>query len=112
MSGIELLLEGLEADAAIGIEERFAVLAEVQVGVDDRLDGADDLLGAESGADDVADRGVLVGAAAEGDLVELLAVLIDAQDADMAHMMMTAGIDAAGDLDLQLADIEEARQVG
>src|SRR5262245_28886592 len=102
MSGIELLLEGLEADAAIGIEERFAVLAEVQVGVDDRLDGADHLVDAERGADDIADRGVLVGAAAQSDLVEFLAVLIDAQDADMAHMMMAASIDAARDLDLQL----------
>ena len=57
-------------------------------------------------------RGVLVGAAAERDLVEFLAVLVDAQDADMADMVMAAGIDAAGDLDLQLADILQARQIG
>ena len=57
-------------------------------------------------------RGVLVGAAAERDLVEFLAVLVDAENADMADMVMAAGIDAAGDLDLQLADIEQAGQVG
>src|SRR5262245_13519003 len=105
MSGIEGLLERLEADAAIGVEEAFSVLAQLQVGVDNGLDGANNLIGAEGGADDIAERGILVGAAAEGDLVELLAVLIDAQNADMADMVMAAGIDAAGDLDLQFADI-------
>ena len=47
---------------------------------------------------------LLVGAAADGDLVEFLAVLLDAQNADMADMVMAAGIDAAGDVDVQPAD--------
>src|SRR5262245_27467285 len=112
MSGIESLLERLEADAAVGVEETFPVLTQLQVGVDDGLDGADNLIGPEGRADDVADRRVLVGAAAESDLVKLLAVLIDAEDADMAHMVMAAGIDAAGNLDLQFADIEESGKIG
>src|SRR5882724_7308007 len=112
MSGIELLLEGLEADAPIGIEEALAVRAYVEIGVDDGLHRVHHLGGAERRPDDVADGGVLVGAAAEGDLVELGAVLVDAEDADVADMMVAAGIDAAGDLDLQLADVEQLGQVG
>ena len=45
----------------------------------------------------------------QGDLVELLALLIDAQDADVAHVVVAAGVDAAADLDLQLADQFGAR---
>src|SRR5262245_25278010 len=105
MSGIELLLEGLQADAPVGVEEALAVGAYMQVGVDDGLDRAHHFGGAEGRAHDVAERGVLVGAAAERDLIELGAVLVDAEDADVADMVLAAGIDAAGDLDLQLADV-------
>ena len=38
-------------------------------------------------------------------MVELLALLIDAQDTDVAHVVVAAGIDAARDLDLQLAEL-------
>ncbi len=57
------------------------------------------------GADQGAELGLLVGAAADRDLVELLAVLLDAENADVADMMMAAGIDAAGDVDVQPAEI-------
>ena len=59
--------------------------------------------------DQRAERGVLVGAAAERDLIELLAVLLDAENADVADVMMAAGIDAAGNVDVQPAEI--ARQI-
>src|SRR5947199_5878269 len=42
----------------------------------------------------------------------LLAFLVDAEDADMADMVMAAGIDAAGDVDEQLADIVLALEIG
>src|SRR5215470_9973196 len=35
---------------------------------------------------------------------ELLAILFDAENADMADMMMAAGVDAAGDVDMESAD--------
>ena len=35
---------------------------------------------------------------AEGDLIPLAAILIDAQDADIADVVMAAGIDAAGNI--------------
>ena len=70
-----------------------------------RLDRIDHLGGGKALADDVADRGALVARAAERDLVELLALPVDAENADVAGMVVAAGIDAAGDLDLQRADL-------
>src|SRR5512145_3284568 len=58
MSGIELLLEWLEADAAICVEEALVLAAQLQVGIDDGLDGTDNPIGAEGRADDIADRRV------------------------------------------------------
>ena len=57
------------------------------------------------GPDDLADRGVLVGRAAERDLVGLFPCPLEAENADVADVMMAAGVDAAGDLDLQRADL-------
>ena len=105
MSSIELLLEGRLAEAAIGVEEALSVLAPVEIDIEDRLHRIDDALGREGRADDVADAGILVGAAAEGHLIELLAFFVDAENADMADVMMAAGIDAAGNLDAELADL-------
>src|SRR5689334_5013136 len=112
MSGIELLLEWGQAEAAIGVEEALALLAAVEIDIDDRLHRIDDAVGGEGRADDVTNAGVLVGVAAERDLVELLALLVDAEDSDMADMMVAAGVDAAGDLDAELADLALALGIG
>ena len=52
-----------------------------------------------------AELGLLVGAAAERDLVEFLAVLLDAEQADVADVMMAAGVDAAGNVDVQPPEV-------
>ncbi len=57
------------------------------------------------------ERGEAVGRAAEGDLVPLLAVLIDAEDADVPDVVVAAGIHAAGHLDLDLAQVVEVVEV-
>ena len=80
--------------------------------IDHPLHRVGDLMLAEAGAHDLADAGVFRARAAEQELVEFHAFLVDAQDADMAGMMMAAGIDAAGNLDLQFADIVLAVQIG
>src|SRR5882762_7024151 len=67
MSGIEALIERRRADAAIGVEEALAVLAQRDIAVDEPLDGVDDLVARHGGADDRAERGVVAGAAAERD---------------------------------------------
>ena len=48
---------------------------------------------------------ILRARSAEQQLVILGALLVDAQDADVAGMMMAAGVDAAADLELQLAEV-------
>ena len=44
------------------------------------------------------------GVAAQRDLIELATLFLDAQNADVADVVMAAGIDAAGNLDLEIAD--------
>ena len=77
-----------------------------------RFDRIDDLMLAESRAQDFADARVFRARAAELQLVKFDAFLVDAEHADMARVVMAAGIDAAGNLDLQLADFALARDVG
>src|SRR4026208_1414607 len=59
-----------------------------------------------------ADRGALARGAAERDLVELLAFLIEPQNPEVADMMMAAGVDAAGDVDLEGPDLMLAFEIG
>ena len=44
-------------------------------------------------------------------MVEFLALLVDAQNADMTDMMMAAGVNAARDIEAQFADIAQALRV-
>src|SRR5690606_5299370 len=50
MSGIEALLERVDADAAIGVDEAFACLPGAEIGGDDCLDRIDDLVFGEGRA--------------------------------------------------------------
>jgi hypothetical protein len=61
---------------------------------------------------DLADRDIFRSRSAERDLVIFDALLVDAEDADMPGMVMPAGVDAAGDLELQFANIALAGQIG
>src|SRR5690606_19096899 len=63
-SCIETLLEGGEADPAHRVEETLLAVAGVEIGAHDVVDRADDVLGRDGRADDGADRGVALGAAA------------------------------------------------
>ena len=105
------LLEGLGADAPIGVDEALAVTAIVEIGRHHGVDGLDHLVGGHRRPEDRADRRLAeVDVAAQAQLVELDPVLVDAEDADVADVMMAAGIDAARDLDLQVADVVLARE--
>src|SRR5215204_5109926 len=95
-SGIDSLLEGLGADAPISVDEALAVTAIVEIGRDHGVDRLDHLVGRHCRPEDRADRGLAeVDVAAQAQLVELDPVLVDAEDADVADVMMAAGIDAA-----------------
>src|SRR5437868_7313853 len=90
--GIDGLLEGGDARAAEGVQEALAVAALAQVDLDHLLDGLGHLVGRQGRAQHGAERGVLFAGAAQGDLVELLALLIDAQDADVTHVMVAQAL--------------------
>ena len=112
-SAIQHVLEWLGADPPVGLEERLVLVRpQLQIGIDDLLDRVGHLLGGKAGPDDLADRRALGGGAAQRDLVELLALLIEAEDADVADVMVAAGIDAARDVDLEGTDVLLALQVG
>src|SRR5579883_79641 len=94
-SAIQSFLERRQANAPIGLEEAFAVISLSDVDLHDRLDRVDHLVIGEGVADDLADRSILHGRAAQRQLVIFLTLLIDAEDADMADVVMAARIDAA-----------------
>src|SRR6516162_621468 len=98
-SRIDALLEWIDADTRDGVDENLVrPLAQLEIGVGD-------LAVRDRRTQDLAELGPLVGAAADRHLVVFLAVLLDAEDADMPDVMVTAGIDAAGDVDVQPSEI-------
>ena len=62
----------------------------------------------KAGAGAITQRGILVGRTAQCELIELFAAFIDAEYADMADMMVSAGIHAARDVDSQVANVVHA----
>ncbi len=63
----------------------------------------------ESAFEDVSCR--LAGAPANRDLVMLDAFLVDAENADIGGMVTSAGIDAAGNIQAQRADLDASRGI-
>src|SRR5438552_375255 len=109
-SRIDALLEWLDADPLDRFEKNLVrARAQLQIGRHDILDHVRHLGIGNRRADEGAEPGMLVGAAPDGHLEELLAVLLDAEQADMADVMMAAGIDAAGNVDVQPPEI--AREI-
>src|SRR4051812_2915209 len=76
---IDALPERLGTDAPIGVDEALARLPRLEIGRDQRIDRLDHLVGLHRGAEDRAERRPAeVDVAAEAQLVELDAVLVDA----------------------------------
>ena len=86
-------------------EGLLRTLAQFQIGGDDVLDHVGDFGVAHRRANQRAEPGFLVGAPTDSDLIKLLVVLLDAENADVADVMMAAGVDAAGNVDVQPAEI-------
>src|SRR5258708_7859189 len=105
-SRINPLLEGIDADAGDRVDEKLLrPVAQLEIGGGDILDHVGDLPVRHRRTQNLAELGVLVGAAADRHLVIFLAVLLDAENADVPDVMVTAGIDAAGDIDVQPSEI-------
>src|SRR5437667_2063076 len=90
---IHEFLEGFDADAVHHVDEALGVaVAAREVAIDQPLDHVGHLGAGEGRADHLAQRRAharadLALVAADLDLVPLLAVLVDAEDADLADMM-------------------------
>src|SRR5579884_2784059 len=111
-SGIDTLLERLDAGALDRTDEQLLrAVPQVEISGGDVLDHVGDLRVGHRRPDQRAERRILVGLAAERDLIKLLAVLFDAENANMADVMMAAGVDAAGNVDVQPAEIARAVEV-
>src|SRR5208337_1486445 len=109
---IKSLLERSHANPPVGGKKILCrARAELQIGIDDGLDRVDDLLGRKTAPGERADIASLVGGAAERQLIGLRPGLLQSENADMADMMMSAGINAAGNIDLELADVPRPRAI-
>src|SRR5687767_9252872 len=110
---VDALLEGPDAEAAHGVDEALLGGALLDVGGDQLLDHVGHLGRGERGPDHLAERGVAVDALrpADGHLVPLGAVLVDAEDADVADVVMAAGVHAARDVQVELADVMQIIEV-
>src|SRR5579871_3601139 len=111
MQRIGALPEGREPDAADGIDETLLLAAQRAIGLDQSPDGRCNLVLPHRRSEYLTERREAVGRAADADLIPLLAVLIDAEHADVADMVMAAGIHAAGHLDLDLAQVVEIVEI-
>src|SRR5450755_3163021 len=108
---IDALLERAHADAAIGVYEALALVAPLAIDIDDALYGIGHGALRHGGTDHLAQCGEAVHRAAEGDLIPLLAVLLDAENPDVSDVMMAAGIHAAGHLDFDFPKIVEIVEI-
>src|SRR5712692_9195948 len=114
---IHEFLEGLDADAVHHVDEALGVaVAAREVAVDQPLDHVGHFGASERRADHLAQRRGHAGTdlpqvAADLDLVPLLAVLVDAEDADVADVMMAAGVHAARDIEVELADVVQVVEI-
>src|SRR5262245_16396448 len=103
-SAIKSLLERRRTDTIPGVEESLSLVAVGEIGFNDSVDRFRHGFGAEARTNDGADgRGVLR-IAAERDLVEFGDFLVDTEHADIAGMVMAAGVDAARQVQPQRTD--------
>src|SRR5215831_16540299 len=114
---INRFLEGVDADAMHYVDEalRIAVAAR-QIALDELLDHVGDLGPGERRADHLPQRRLDAGSdlalvASDLDLVPLLAVLVDAENSDVPHVVVTAGVHAARDVHVDLADIVQIVEI-
>src|SRR5437867_7248071 len=104
-SRIDTLPERLDTDALDRVEKDFVrPRPQLEISLDNVLDHIRHLGVRHGRTDQRAKHSVLVRLAADGHLKELLAVLLDAKEANVADVMMAASIDAARNVDMQPAE--------
>src|SRR5438552_1400877 len=110
-------LEGFCPDAVDYVDEALGLaVAAREIALDQLFDDVRDLGAREGRSDGLAEGCAAAGpdftlVAADLDLVPLLAVLVDAENADMADVVVAAGVHASGDIEVDLADIVQIVEV-
>src|SRR5687767_11575417 len=100
---IEGLLERRFAQPPESGDERLVrAFTRLDVFVDQPLDGVRHFLRGKSVPQNAADSCVFRSVAADRDLVVLDALLLEPENADVAHVVVAARVDAARNLDLQV----------
>src|SRR6185295_15527638 len=108
--GIDVLFEWFYSDAVHHVDKALVLaVAQLEVGVDQAFDDVGNVGACERRPDDPADPSLL--RAADGDLVPLLAVLVDAKNPYVADVMVAAGVHAAGNIQVELADVVQVIEV-
>src|SRR5687768_7037389 len=102
---IDAFLERFDADAMHDVHEALGVaVAVLDIGLNEFLYYIGHVRARERRADNLPQcRGRLV--TPDLHLVPLFAVLIDTEDADVADVVLPAGVHAARDIEVQLADL-------
>src|SRR5712691_3032788 len=114
---IDGFLEGFDADAVHHVDEALGVaVAPREIALDQLFDHVGDLGAGERWADDLAEGYAAAGpdftlVATDLDLVPLLAALVDAEYADVTDVMVAASVHAAGDIEVDLADIVQVVEI-
>src|SRR5574344_502209 len=111
MRGIYALLERLQADTLVGVDKTLFRGAMVDVDMDQCADDIRHVLLGKGWPQNLAQAGFTATVAAQRYLIKLLAFLVHTQNADMANMVMAAGVHAAGNVQVQIANVEQVVQI-
>src|SRR5687767_6823125 len=114
---IDAFLERFDADAMHHVDEALGLaVAALEIAGDELLDNVRNI-GTRKGGSQNPPQGRFGSAlgpalvAADLDLVPLLAVLIHAEDADVADVVVAAGVHAARNVEVELADVVQVIEV-
>jgi hypothetical protein len=94
MSGMDSCPDRIETDAGNRVRKKFTRLPQIEICACDFFDDIGYVLARDRRTHQRAKRRFLVRTSADRDLIIFLAVLLDAKQAHMSHVMMTTGIDA------------------
>src|SRR6266568_4363060 len=109
--GIDALLERLDAQPADRVGETLVLVTALDIDLDQGSDHVGHLARRERRADDLAQRRRFALRAADRDLVPLGAVLVDAEHADVADVMMATGVHATGDIEIDFTDVVQVIEI-
>src|SRR5258708_5717263 len=109
--GIDALLERFDPEGADGVGEARVLVPARDIACDQGGDDVGHPARRERGADDLAQRRRFALRAADRTLVPLRAVLVDAEHADVANVVMAAGVHATGDVEIELTDVVQVIEI-